>query len=172
MDDTATQQLEQRCHDYLEGRLSGEETSRFERELSRPENLEVFRETLALRELLQSMGPQDAPQGLVERIQADLGVAAGQAAHRIPAKSRSREPNATVATVQASLLGLGWMFRGPAMAANAAVGSPGGARETLSGLGTIRYSLGPLSRQTFRRAPADKRPRKPLWRRALKLVRR
>lgn len=172
MDDTAIEELERRCHDYLEGRLSGDETSRFERELSRPTHLEVFGQTLALRELLQSMGPQDAPEGLVERIQADLGVAAGQAADRLPAKGRSREPNAAVATVQASLLGLGWMLRGPAMAATAAVGSNGGGRETLSGLGTMRYSLGPLSTQTFRRAPEAKRPRKPLWRHALKLVRR
>lgn len=172
MDETAIDEFEQRCHDYLEGRLAGDETSRFERELSRPRHLEVFRETLALRELLQSMGPQDAPEGLVERIQSDLGVAAGQAVDRVPAKGRSREPNAAVATVQASLLGLGWMLRGPAMAATAAVGSHSGGRETLSGLGTLRYSLGPLSTQSFRRAPAAKRPRKPLWRQALELVRR
>lgn len=173
MDDTETANLEQRCEDYLDGRLSEQDTCRFERGLSCPEQMRIFGETLALRELLQSLGPEAAPEGLAERIQADLGVAASQTPRRARSQDQRQQPNATLATVQASLLGLGWMLRGPALAASATVASASGGRETLSGLQTARYALGPLTGRTLGRArtlvPA---PPKPLWRRALRWVRR
>ena len=144
-----SQKLEERIDAYLEGALSPEEADRFERELLDPEVAGLFAEALMLREMLASMPPDQPPEELIEQIEATLEVERAEEAARAPRFGRTR----------AALEGFSWMYRGPAMA----VGS--GGRETVSGLGTIRYALGPLNRPA--KPKTEKPPKKPLWRRIL-----
>jgi anti-sigma factor RsiW len=145
-----SQKLEERIDAYLEGALSPEEAYRFEQELLDPEVAGLFSEALMLREMLASMPPDQPPEELIELIEATLEVERAEEAEPVPRFGRTR----------AALSGFSWMYRGPAMAVG-----PGG-RETISGLGTIRYALGPLNRPS--KPKAEKPPKKPLWRRLLR----
>lgn len=143
------QKLEERIDAYLEGALSPEEADRFEQELLDPEVSGLFAEALMLREMLASMPPDRPPEELIGMIEASLEVERAEEAARAPRFGRTR----------AVLSGMSWMYRGPAMAV-----APGG-REAYSGMGTIRYALGPLNRPS--KPKAEKPRKKPLWRRIL-----
>ena len=144
-----SQKLEERIDAYLEGALSPEEAERFEQELLDPEVAGLFAEALMLREMLASAPPDQPPEELIELIEASLEVERAEEAEPVPRFGRTR----------AVLSSMSWMYRGPAMAV-----APGG-REAISGMGTIRYALGPLNR-TAKPKP-EKPPKKPLWRRIL-----
>ena len=144
-----SQKLEERIDAYLEGALPPEEAERFEQELLDPAVAGLFAEALMLRELLAGAPPDRPPEELIERIEASLEVQRAEDAKPVPRFGRTR----------VVLSGMSWMYRGPAMAV-----APGGS-EALSGLGTIRYALGPLNRPA--KPKQEKPPKKPLWRRLL-----
>jgi len=144
-----SQKLEERIDAYLEGALSPEEAERFEQELLDPQVAGLFAEALMLREMLAGMPPDQPPGELIELIEESLDVQRAEDAAQVPRFGRTR----------AVLSAMSWMYRGPAMAV-----APGG-REALSGMGTIRYALGPLNRPA--KPKEEKKPKKPLWRRVL-----
>jgi anti-sigma factor RsiW len=144
-----SQELEERIDAYLEGALSPEEAERFEQELLDPEVAGLFAEALMLREMLASAPPDGPPEDLIGLIEATLEVERAEEAETAPRFGRTR----------AVLSGMSWMYRGPAMAV-----APG-SREAISGMGTVRYALGPLNRPA--KPKPDKPPKKPLWRRIL-----
>ncbi|MBI5491095.1 MAG: hypothetical protein HY905_27435 [Deltaproteobacteria bacterium] len=99
------QELDERIEAYLDGTLEGEAARRFERDLVQPEVAAALREALLLREILRSTLPEEAPEGLAERIERELGVAAPE---RRGAVRESRFPLA-----RAALGGAAWAWRGP-----------------------------------------------------------
>lgn len=115
--------LEERIDAYLEGELSADECSVFERDLLLPEVSEAFGRELFVREFLQNMGPSEVPEGLVQQIEEALEVEARESKRR---RGLFESP---------ALLGAGWILRGPAMAFN-------GPR---NGLSNARFALGPLA---------------------------
>ena len=133
--------FDDRAEAYLDGELSQEQSEAFERDLTRSEVAEAFGHALMIRELLQNAPPDEAPIGLVDRIeQAVLGdLNAGPADDRADSASGAR----------AVFDALAWTVRGPSMALNAS--STGGA--AVSGMGTARFALGPLA---FGKKSADK----------------
>ena len=144
----------ERCEAYLDGALNGEETRRFERELTLEENAEVFRQVLVMRQLLADLPPDSAPADLVSRIEAELLRGVVEAA----AEEEREQRGSGLRTV---LWGTSWALRGPAMAVSAG-SAGGGGQQVLSGLDTVRYAAGPLA---LRSAAPKKRP---LWRRLLR----
>lgn len=146
--------LEQIVEDYLDGLLSPPEANWLEHNLVRREVNAAWTEALVLRELLHTSGVDTLPEGLVERIEDALG----------PNMQKERRRTALLGRTRSVLAGMGWAFKGPSMAYTAA---PGGTRESMAGVGTIRYSLGPLAnRSTAVKARPVKK--KPLWRRVLR----
>ena len=141
---------------YLDGLLSPEETSRFERMLLRPEVGEAFGEALLLRQLLQDMPPDQAPEELMSRLESALGIDATTIRKRAQRMPRLR----------AALGGMSWMVRGPAQAMT--VPATLGAAEAASGFSNARYALGPMGTQAHATPPT----RPSWWRRALGLSRR
>ncbi|MGC4118240.1 MAG: hypothetical protein QM765_27550 [Myxococcales bacterium] len=105
--------LEVLCHAYLDGDLSQDETSAFERGLaSRPELSQALSRAVALRELFTSLPPVAPPEGLEARIAAALSL-------ETKAKAATREDAAAASqpsSLNAVLAGAGWGLRGPAMA--------------------------------------------------------
>jgi hypothetical protein len=155
---------------YLEGTLSHEETLQFERALVVPENAEVFREILLLRELLQGLPPDQCPDELVARIERELNLEfKGGKARK---ERRLRAPD--LPRLRAVLWGAGWTVRGPAMAMAPSAAAAAGTQQVTSGLGTMRYALGPLATRTSTPDPdkpsaterVAKRVKQTLWRRA------
>ncbi|MCA9562144.1 MAG: hypothetical protein KC561_01585 [Myxococcales bacterium] len=144
--------LGQLADSYLDGDLSAEQARWFEHNLLRPEVADAFRSALVLRELLQGQGPDELPAGLLERLEACVLAELDESlAEGLMGRARA----------VLSTLGLAW--RGASLAYS---GGPKGGRETVSGIATIRYSLGPLAPNTgAEEAPTPKK--KPLWRRLL-----
>lgn len=141
--------LEERADAYLDGDLPREEALAFERALAvRPEVAEALATALSLRELLASLPPVAPPPGLADRIARALPLPP-------PARRRARGERAG-SPARAVLDGLGWTFRGTALAT---MGAAAPAASASSGLAQLRWALGPL-------APAPRPPR-PLWRRLL-----
>lgn len=138
--------LDERIEDYLDGLMTSREARAFEEALLDPDVATALHEALALRSLLAALPPDDAPEGLTDRIEAALGVTSAAVAARA---RRERVPR-----LRAALAGAAWAFRGPALLANAA-----GA----DGMRTVAYAAAPLPR----RAPTDDAPRPALWRRVL-----
>ena len=138
-----TMELIERCEAYLDGLLAPDATSSFERDLARPEVVEVFRETLLLRELMRASTADEPPEGLEDRIAAKLGLD--------PETVKEKLRTARFLRTRAAMRDMSWIMRGPAMVM---------APVQASG---VNVSLS-------RREKAE--PGKPLWRRALKLVRR
>ncbi|MBN1944829.1 MAG: hypothetical protein JW797_04095 [Bradymonadales bacterium] len=134
---------------YLDGELNVEETERFERSLLRPEVAQELGHELLLRELLRTVGPDRPPTDLVRELEELV------AARRKGEKAS--EPR--FSTLRSALQGMGWMFRGPGLAFSGLGDAPPGARESIQGLSSIRYALGPLSLPEGDRQPKE-RPRK------------
>ena len=147
--------LEQSVEDYLDGLLSAKSANWLEHNLIRPEVAAVFTEALILRELLRAAGPEDLLEGLVERIEDAV-------LSQLP---RERRRSLLSGGTRSILSGLSWAVRGPAMAVPS---GSGGTRETLSGLGTVRYTLGPLANLPATQKAAPKEKKRPLWRRVLR----
>jgi len=108
------QELDERIEAYLDGALEPGEARRFERDLVRPEVAAALREALLLREILRSTLPDEAPAGLAERIERELGVAAPEE------RDVGRETRFPAA--RAALSGAAWAWRGPL--AGFSVGAP------------------------------------------------
>jgi hypothetical protein len=149
--------LEQRIDGYLEGTLSAEETTRFEQDLLKPEVAEAFSQALMLQELLAKAPPEHMPAALLERIEASLESA----------EHTSDEKPGRLPRTRAVIQGLGWTLRGPALALAGLSRGGQGTRGAISGLGTVRYTLGPLNRSSRQEKPEPK-PKSPLWKRVLR----
>lgn len=137
--------LDEQVEDYLDGVMTSREARAFEETLLDPHVATALHEALALRSLLAALPPDDAPEGLTDRIEAALGVATGAVT--------ARERQARVPRLRAALSGAAWAFRGPALLAN-----PAGA----DGMRTVGYVTSPLPRRD-----AEPAPRPALWRRLL-----
>ena len=148
-----TPTLEERVEDYLDGFMSPREARAFEAALLDPEVARTLHEALALRSLLASLPPEDAPEGLTARIEAALGVAVrGRPA---PARDADR---VRLPRLRAALSGAAWAFRGPAHMAQSSGGD---------GLRTVGYASTPLSLLRREEQEQEEAPRPALWRRVL-----
>ena len=147
--------LEQLAEDYLDGLLSAKEANWLEHNLVRPEVGAVFTEALILRELLRTVGPDLMPEGLVERLEEAV-------LSQLPREQRRSLLSGGTRSI---LSGLSWAVRGPALAVPS---GRSGTRETLSGLGTVRYTLGALANRPATQEAAPKEKKRPLWRRVLR----
>ncbi len=158
-------ELIDRCEAYLEGVLSPEATSAFERDLARPEVAEVFREALLLRELIRASTADQVPEGLEERIAESLGLD--------PETVKEKLRTARFVRTRTALRDMSWMVRGPAMAmAGVQVGAKPGdtARQVRDGLSTVRFAAAPVEMVRPRGESEPKKKGPPLWQRALKLA--
>jgi len=134
--------LDERVEDYLDGFMTPREVRAFESELTRPDVAQALHEALAMRSLLAELPPAEVPDGLIERIELELGIAES-------APGRVRLPR-----LRAALSGAAWVFRGPAQ-----IGS--GSEDSLRAANLV---TAPLSRLM-----SNDTPKPPLWRRLLKL---
>jgi len=136
--------------DYLDGALCAKEANRLEHNLALPEIARAFAEALMLRELLKTSPPDQPPMELIKRLEAELiWESQGKSKRRWFGKTRS------------VFSGAAWAVRGPAMMVP---DGPTGTRETLAGIGTIRYTLGPLVNRGSQRSG---RQRRGWWKRIL-----
>ena len=149
------QALQDRIEDYLDGALDGEAARRFEQELLQEELAAEFREALILRELLGSLGPDQPPEGLVQRIESALVQDRRDPKTQPGAESKGLF-GGLAKTVKA---GVRW----PGYALASLMGGPTALKGSVSGVQTIGYSLGPLREPARRRIQAIRLPRKPLW---------
>ncbi|MBL8784982.1 MAG: hypothetical protein JNJ59_08795 [Deltaproteobacteria bacterium] len=134
--------LEEQVEDYLDGIMTPREVRAFEASLVAPEVARALHEAVALRSLLEDLPPSDVPDGLIERIEAELGVAeAGPTRARLP-------------RLRAALSGAAWAFRGPAQIQS-------GADDSMRAASLVSAP--------FTRLMARDEPRPPLWRRLLRL---
>lgn len=148
--------LEERVDAYLEGTLSRTEARRLEAELTEPAAGRLLAEAVALRELLMTTGPDDVPDGLIERIEASLGV--DRHTQLLTAPRKAQRPRRFRA-LRSALSGFAWSYRGPALAAAPAASASGGLR-------TLSYGAASLAALP-QKAPAP--PPRPLWKRVLKI---
>lgn len=148
----------ERIESYLDGLLDEEKTRDFEQDLLKADVAALFREVLLMRELLGELPPAEPPEGLVERIEDALSVAtASQKASAMKVREKTRD--------FWSVLKTGFRWPGYSLA-----GMPGGTealRNSVSGLRTIGYALGPLRDPIRKGAAAVRRAGKPLWKSAL-----
>jgi hypothetical protein len=133
--------LDERVEDYLDGLMGPREVRAFEQELTRPEVAQALHESLALRSMLAELPPAEVPDGLIERIERDLGIAEST-------PGRVRLPR-----LRAALSGAAWVFRGPAQ-----IGS--GSEDSLRAASIVSAPL--------TRLMTNDTPKPPLWRRVLK----
>ena len=153
------QELQDRIEDYLDGALDGEAARRFEQELLQEEVAAEFREALLLRELLGSLGPDQPPEGLVQRIESALVQDRRDPMPQSGAESKGLF-GGLAATVKA---GVRW----PGYALAGLMGGPTALKGSVSGMQTIGYSLGPLREPARKGIQAIRLPRRPLWKIAL-----
>ena len=138
---------------YLDGLMSSAQARAFERELAAaPRAAEALRAALALREMIASLPPARAPEGLEERIAGAL---------QLSPSARAKRPKVLFGRLRSALAGTSWTVRGPAHLLG---GVPEGVQPVLAGLSQMRWALGPLAAGGEARREAPKRP---AWRRAL-----
>ena len=138
-----TMDLIERCEAYLEGALGPDGAAAFERDLVRPDVAEVFREALLLRELIRASTADEPPEGLEERIAAQLGLD--------PETVKEKLRTARFLRTRAALRDMGWIMRGPAMV-----------------MAPVQASGVNVTMPRIKRSAQGV----PMWRRALRLVRR
>jgi hypothetical protein len=154
--------LDDRIEEYLNGSLSEEETKRFEEKLLDEEVAAQFREVLFMRELLRDIPPDSPPPGLVRRIEKSLMLEKRQVTVEVGREKSSGFGQITNAFRQS----LSWpkhMFSG-------ITGGTGVVKDSLSGMNTVTYSLGPLREPARKRVRSIKLPDKPLWQIALSFL--
>ncbi len=139
---TPTQTIDEQVEDYLDGLMPPREVRAFESALTEPAVAQALHEALAMRSLLAELPPAEVPDGLIERIETDLGIAEST-------PDRVRLPR-----LRAALSGAAWAFRGPAQISS-------GNDDSLRAASLVSA---PLTRLL-----SNDEPRPPLWRRLLKL---
>ena len=154
-----TRTLDERIEDYLNGQLSDEETRQFEKDLLKKEEANAFREALIMRELLSGLPPDEPPPGLVERIEASLDLSSKSQVR----KATPKEPSSLGQMIN----GFRWGLRWPGYALAGISGGSIPLKNSLSGMGMVGYSLGPLNEPVRERINAIRLPKKPLWKIAL-----
>ncbi|TNF30258.1 MAG: hypothetical protein EP329_14015 [Deltaproteobacteria bacterium] len=147
--------LEERVDAYLDGLMTRAEARQLEAELTEPAVGRVLAEAIALRELLAEAGPDLPPEGLMERIEASLGVDPHTELLTAPRKPERRRRFETLRSV---LGGFAWTVRGPALAAAPAQSASGGLK-------TLGYTVAPI--EALRRH--DPAPPRPMWKRVLRI---
>lgn len=148
------------AEDYLEGRLSAEETGQFENDLlNRKEAAVAFRESLMMRELLTGLPPDEPPPGLIERIDASLDLGPMTSAEEEKQKGPSRWGQI--------INGFKWGFRWPGYALAGISCGSAPLKHSFAGMDTVGYSLGPLKEPVRERIDSIRLPEKPLWKIAL-----
>ncbi len=152
-------ELENRIEKYLDGALSSREALEFEKELLKPEVTQAFREAIMLRELLQSAQPDEAPEGLAERIAEALQVQVKQE------KKSLQQEGTRFPLVRAVLGGASWIFKGPSLAAE---GMVGGVIKGQRSFANIRYALGPLANRASKEPDESSTAVPSRWRRMLR----
>jgi len=150
--------LSERVEAYLDGRLSDEDTHRFEQDLSQPDVAGAFSEAMLLRDLLSDLPPDTPPPGLTARIEAALNLGAASVSAKVKT-GRGRLGNVIDA--------FGWGLRWPRYALDGMTNMTQGLRQSISGLNTIGYALGPLQKPSIKGLDAILRPKKSLWKIAL-----
>ena len=150
-----TYSLDDRIEDYLNGDLSEEDTMRFEEDLLEEDIAAEFREVLFMRELLRDLPPDDPPAGLIERIEKSLALAKMQA----DGKRETGEGSGLGRIMNAFRWSLSW----PRYALVGISGGSGAMKDSLSGLNTVSYTLGPLREPARKGISSIRFPKKPLW---------
>lgn len=154
-----TRTLDEQIEDYLDGRLSDEETRRFEENLLKEDVAAAFGEVLMIRELLSSLPADEPPPGLIERIENSLDLGSSSPTREAEPKRSSHWGNI--------IDGFKWGLRWPGYALTVMTDSSIPLKSSLSGMDTIGYSLGPLNEPLRGRINAINLPKKPLWKIAL-----
>jgi len=154
-----TSKLEEHIEDYLNGRLSDEETVAFEKDLTKKEVANAFREVLIMRELLSSLPSDEPPAGLADRIEASLGL------ETVPKAGKPQSER--ISQFGHAVNGFKWGLRWPGYVLGAIANETVNLKRSLNGLNTIGYTLGPLKEPVRDRANAIRMPDKPLWKIAL-----
>lgn len=166
------QEIMERVEAYLAGRLGLEETAQLEAELLKGgEVARLLSEELMLRDLLGSMPPDGAPEGLAARIEAAMPLGKTPRTQADLERASRGRVSAVMDQLGLALGGASWFVRGPAMALGP-VGNNSGGRAVMEGMSTTRYALGPLAGELDRRRARAAKKKKPLWRRALGLMRK
>lgn len=156
------QNLHDRIEDYLDGALDGEAAQRFEQELLQEEVATEFREALLMRELLGSLGPDQPPEGLVQRIESALALNR----RNLLAQSDTESKGLFGGLAETVRSGVRW----PGYALSGLMGGPTALKGSFGGMQTIGYSLGPLREPARKKIQAIRMPRKALWKIALSRV--
>ena len=148
----------ERIERYLDGLLDEEKTRHFEQDLLKEDVAALFREVLLMRELLGELPPIEPPEGLVQRIEAALSVA--PTSRKAPEIQSEEKPHGFWPALKAG-------FRWPVYSMAGMPGGTGVLRNSVNGLRTIGYALGPLRDPMRKGATAVRRAGKPLWKSAL-----
>jgi|GEM_PF-3033893 len=156
--ETTMMSLEERVDAYLDGLLSRAEARQLEAELMDPDVSQVLAEAVALRELLAEAGPDMPPDGLMERIEASLGVDPHTELLTAPRKAPKRR---RFLALRGVLGGFAWSVRGPALATAPAQSASGGLK-------TVGYTAAPLNAIRAH----DAAPPRPMWKRVLRVGRK
>ncbi len=151
--------FDDRIEDYLNGLLSEEDTGRFEQDLLKEDLAAEFREVLFMRELLRDLPPHDPPPGLIERIEKSLALETSRAGREPEPGKRSR--------LGQMVNVFKWSFSWPVYALAGISDGSGAVKESLSGINTVSYSLGPLREPARKGIRSIRFPKKPLWKIAL-----
>jgi anti-sigma factor RsiW len=148
----------ERIENYLDGLLNEEKTRRFEQDLLKEDVATLFREVLLMRELLRELPPAEPPEGLAQRIEDALSVA--PTSRKAPEIKSEEKPRGFWSMFRSG-------FRWPAYLLAGMPGSTGALRNSVNGLRTIGYAIGPLKEPMRKGADAVRRSGKPLWKYAL-----
>jgi anti-sigma factor RsiW len=152
----------ERIERYLDGLLDEEDTRRFEQDLLDEKIAALFREVLLMRELLKELPPAEPPEGLVERIEAEMALPS--APQPLSGKHARENTGGPWSALKAG-------FRWPAYTL---AGIPGGAEALKRSVGWMRalgYALGPFN-TPLRKKQVDTyvQTTRPLWKVALNTV--
>lgn len=147
---TASLTIDEQVEDYLDGMMTPREVRAFESSLTEPPVAQALHEALAMRCLLAELPPAEVPGGLIDRIEAELGIAESS-------PNRVRLPR-----LRAALAGAAWAFRGPAQINS-------GTNDSLRAASLASAPFTRLVSAPFTLFVSNDAPRPPLWRRLLKL---
>lgn len=147
-----------RIENYLDGLLDEEKSRCFEEDLLKKDVAALFREVLLMREVLRELPPAEPPEGLGQRTEAALSV--------VPA-SRKASDTQSEESPRGFWPALKAAFRWPLYSMAGMPGGTGALRNSVNGLRTIGYALGPLREPMHKGTTAVRRAGKPLWKSAL-----
>ncbi|MDX9721562.1 MAG: hypothetical protein RBU37_12505 [Myxococcota bacterium] len=176
------EQLFEQVADYLDGLLDTEQSRAFERALIDPSLQQALAIELSLRDLMADFPPNEAPEGLVSRIEASLGLveddegatALWRAALRRWGRLSTMGPGFAVEGLRAATAGAEALLPYSEPAEPSAVVAPSAVERlerSAKQLGALRSTLQQGQRLvgTTRRlfGGTERKPERPWWRRLL-----